>query len=294
MRRRDFLMGSTMAVGAAATGTLWAREPARDAQGAAPGAKLDRIAIMAYSFVRVLKVPGQPATPERTLEVFDVPQMFADRYKVHNVEMQHNYFESTEPAFLKSFVDRLAKTKSRVSNVNVELGTMNISSPNPVLRAQAVDLTKAWIDHAVLVGSPRVMINQGKLTDDNKAAAIAALRQMTAYAKTKNVMVGVEPRGDDFVRLTEVIKAAGAYANPDVGNFGGDQAHQHAGIKMMFPITNGTCHMKMLNPPTYDLAAAIQLIRQLGYTGLYSLENEQPGDPYQNVQTVLDVVLANI
>ncbi len=290
MRRREFLTGAALALGAGATTRLRARPLA---QGA-PAAKLDRIAIMAYSFVRVLKVPGQPPTPERTLDVFDVPQMFADRYKVHNVEMQHNYFESTDPAFLKSFVERLAKTKSKVSNINLELGMMNISSPNPVLRAQAVDLTRAWIDHAILLGSPRVMINQGKLTEENKAAAIAALRQMTAYAKTKNIMVGVEPRGDDFVRLTEVIKAGAAYANPDVGNFGGDQAHQHAGIKMMFPITNGTCHMKMHNPPTYDLAAAIQLIKQIGYTGLYSIENEQPGDPYQNVQAVLDVVLANI
>ena len=34
------------------------------------------------------------------------------------------------------------------------------------------------------------MINQGKLTAENKAAAIAALKQMIEYGKTKNVMVG--------------------------------------------------------------------------------------------------------
>jgi hypothetical protein len=50
----------------------------------------------------------------------------------------------------------------------------------------------------------------------------------------------------------------------------------------------------MLDPPTYDLAAAIGLIKQLGYTGLYSIENEQQGDPYENVQKVYDIVLANI
>jgi sugar phosphate isomerase/epimerase len=50
----------------------------------------------------------------------------------------------------------------------------------------------------------------------------------------------------------------------------------------------------MLNPPTYDLAAAIALIKELGYTGLYSIENEQPGDPFDNVQKVYDVVVANI
>jgi hypothetical protein len=50
---------------------------------------------MAYSFVRVLKLPGRPSSPERTLDVADVPEMFADRYRVHNVEMQHNILTAT-------------------------------------------------------------------------------------------------------------------------------------------------------------------------------------------------------
>jgi sugar phosphate isomerase/epimerase len=290
MQRRDFLIGSMAAAGAAAR--VWGQQAAKG--GPAPAAKADRIAIMAYSFVRILKVPGQAASPERTLEVFDLPEMFADRYKVHNVEMQHNYFESTETPFLKSFVERLAKTKSRVTNINLELGNMNIASPTPSLRAQAVDLTKAWIDHAIVLGSPRVMINQGRLTQENKAAAIETLKRMTAYAKTKNIFVGAEPRDDDFTLLTEVLRAGGAYTNPDVGNFGGDQAHQHAGMRAMFPYTDGNCHMKILSPPTYDLAAAVRLTKELGYKGLYSIENELPGDPYKNVHDVYDVLMATL
>ena len=287
MQRREFLIGSAMAMVAAPR--VWGQAPT-----GTPGSKSDRIAIMVYSFSRVLKLPGRQSSPERALEVLDVPEMFADRFKVHNVEMQHNYFESTEAAYFKDFVARLAKTKSRITNINLELGNMSIAAADPALRAQAVDLTRAWIDHAGVLGSPRVMINQGRLTQDNKAAAIDTLRRMTAYAKTKNVMVGAEPRGDDFTLLTEVVRGGGGYTNPDVGNFGGDQAHQHDGIKAMFPYTDGNCHMKMLDPPAYDLAAAIALIKQLGYTGLYSIENEQAGDPYDNVQKVYDVVVANI
>ena len=291
MKRREFLIGS--AAGMAAASKVLA-QGGRAAQPAAPPSKGDRIAIMVYSFVRVLKLPGRPPAPERTLDFFDVPEMFADRYKVHNVEVQHNYFESTDVPYLKDFVARCAKVKSRVSNINLELGTMNIASPDPILRAQAVDLTRAWIDHAVVLGSPRVMINQGKLTPENRQAAIDTLKQMTEYGKTKSIMVGAEPRGDDFTLLTDVLRSGGAYTNPDVGNFGGDQAKQHAGIRAMFPYTDGNCHMKMLNPPTYDLAAAIQLIKELGYKGLFSIENEQQGDSYENVQKVYDVVLANI
>ena len=286
MARRRFLMMSALTMGAAASPRGWRLQP--------EPARADRLAIMVYSFVRVLKLPGRPSSPERNLEVFDVPQMFADHYKVHNVEMQHNYFESTEASYFTEFLTRLARTKSRISNINLELGNMNIAAADPALRAQAVDLTKAWIDHAVLLGSPRVMINQGKLTQENKAAAVEALTRMTAYGRARKIMVGAEPRGDDFTLLTEVIRGGGASTNPDVGNFGGDQAHQHAGIRAMFPYSSGNCHMKMHNPPTYDLAAAIALIKSLGYTGLYSIENEQQGDPYDNVQKVYDIVVANI
>jgi sugar phosphate isomerase/epimerase len=208
--------------------------------------------------------------------------------------MQHNYFESTETAFLKDFVALLAKSKSKVSNINLELGNMSIAAATPALRAQAADLTKAWIDHAIVLGSPRVMINQGRLTQENKATAIETLQRMTAYGKSKNIMVGAEPRGDDHKLLTEVLKGGGAYSNPDIGNFQGDQATQHEAMRLMFPFTDGNCHIKALNPPKYDLAAAVKLTKELGYKGLYSIENEQQGDPYKNVQDVIDVVVANM
>jgi hypothetical protein len=286
MKRREFLVASTAAL--AATRSAWAW------QTKAGGNKLDRVALMVYSFQSVLKLPGRPAAPGRTLEIFDVPQMFADRYKVHNVEMQHSYFESTEESYFKDFLARLAKVKSRVSNINLELGMMNIAADTPVQRAQAVDLTKAWIDHAVVLGSPRVMINQGKLTAENKQTAILTLKAMADYGKSKNIKVGAEPRNDNFTLLTEVLTAAGAYTNPDIGNFGGDQANQHAGMRAMFPHNGGNCHIKALDPPAYDLAAAIRLTKELGYTGLYSIENEQQGDPYVNVQKVYDVLLATM
>ena len=82
---------------------------------------------MTYSFSRILKLPGRPASPNATLDFDDLPQMFADRYKVHNLEIQHGHFLSTEPSYFKDFLARLAKTKSRVTNINLELGTMNIS-----------------------------------------------------------------------------------------------------------------------------------------------------------------------
>ena len=55
-------------------------------------AKLSRVAIMSLSFNSILKNPSQPDNPARTLDIMDIGEMYADRYGVHNVEMQHAHF----------------------------------------------------------------------------------------------------------------------------------------------------------------------------------------------------------
>ena len=309
MKRREFLMGAAAAAGLAGTRRGWAQ--VRDQ------AKLRRVAIMSLCFNSILKNPTQPDSPARTLDIMDLGQMLADRYGVHNVEMQHAHFPSTEPAYLKDFRDRLAKINSQVTNINLEFGPQNISAADPALRQQALDRTREWIDYAVAVGCPRIMVNQGAPTQENKDAAIATLKAMGDYGKSKNIMVAMENRGGGgarggtapvplpgapaaspspaaWVLLVEIIKGSGTYANCDLGNFP-DQETQHAGMRGMFPLTDGNCHVK-LNPARYDLAAALALTKELAYKGLYSIEaNVASGtDPHESVQRIYDVLLASI
>ena len=309
MKRREFLIGAAAAAGLASGRKGWAQT--RDQ------AKLARVAIMSLCFNSILKNPSQPDNPARTLDIMDLGQMLADRYGVHNVEMQHAHFPSTEPAYLMGFRDRLAKTMSRVTNINLEFGPQNISATDPALRQQAIDRTKEWIDHALALGCPRIMVNQGAPTQENKDVAIAALKAMGDYGKSKNIMVAMENRGGGggrqgapapgatpaspappvpaaWVLLVEIIKGSGTYANCDLGNFP-DQDTQHAGIRGMFPLTDGNCHVK-LNPARYDLPAALALVRQLRYAGLYSIEAGGGGgaDPHQNVQSIYDVLIPNM
>ena len=317
MKRREFLTGAAAAaVGAATAPFVFAR------RGAAEGAqtreqKLARMAVMSLTFGNVLKLPGAPDNPNRTLEVMDIGEMYADRFGIHNVEMQHSYLLSTEDSWLKDFRARLAKTKSQVSNINLELGgTMTMSADTLVGRLQAIDLTKRWVDHCVTLGCPRMMLNQGQLTEQNKAIAIAALKTMGDYGKGRGVKLSLEPRGGGgggrrggepaaapagppppppYVLLTEVIKASGTYANVDLANYGSQEA-QHAGMRMMMPFTVGNTHMR-LNPAQYDLPAALKILRdELKYTGIYLIEQGIPAgpDPYQNILDVREVVLANM
>jgi len=302
INRRDFLVGAAAA--AVLIRNRVGRAQVRDE------ARLARVAIMSLCFNSILKNQAQPDAPGRTLDIMDLPQMLADRYGVHNVEMQHAHFASTDRSYLESFRDRCTKAGSRITNINLEFGPQNISAADPALRQQAIDRTKEWVDHAVTLGCPRVMVNQGAPTEENKAVATAALKAMGDYGKSKNIMVAMENRGGGAPRggppapppsppawmlLVEIIKASGTYANCDIGNFP-DQETQHAGIRGMLPLTDGNCHVKLI-PARYDLTAALALVKQLGYKGLYSIEagGASAGpDPHQNVQAIYDVLLPGI
>ena len=303
MNRREFLARAVVSAAVARTATVRGQD--RDQS------KLARVAIMSLGFNSILKNAAQPDDPARTLDILDLPQMLARRYGVHNVELQHSHLPSTEAAYLGELRDRLAQAESRVTNINLEFGPQNISAADPLLRQQAIDRTKEWIDAAAALGCPRIMVNQGTLVPESKDVAIAALKAMSDYGRSRRIMVAMENRGGGrqsaaatgapaapapaaWVLLVEVIKASGTYANCDLGNFP-DQETQHAGIRGMLPLTDGNCHVK-LNPARYDLTAALALVKELGYTGLYSIEaNGSSGaDPYAAVQRIYDALIPSI
>jgi hypothetical protein len=190
MNRREFLI--TTAAVAAAAGS---RPVRAQSAGKPKQSTLDRIAIMTLNFQSILKVPDTQDSPNRTLELFDIGEMLADRYGVHKVEFQHYHLASTEPSYLKELRGRLEKAKSRMTQINLEFGDLNMSAPRQRDRLLAIDLTKMWVDHAVRLGAQRVMINQGQPTHENKVYGIPTLKTMVDYGKSRNIIVSVETRG---------------------------------------------------------------------------------------------------
>jgi hypothetical protein len=322
MNRRDFLIGSAMT---AAAGGIRAQSPDK--------AKLDRIAVMTLAFSAILKNPAHPDDPNRVLDLMDTPDIIASHYGIHHVEVQHAHFLSTETPYLKEFRDRVRKAGSHMNQICMEFGILNISSPDPMLRLETIDLTKQWIDHAVLLECPRVMINQGTLDPDVRPAAIEALKTINEYAKANKVFVTMENRGfgaptpvavppasanstaggaaagapasapaavtppiryAPWQACVEVIKAAGIWANPDTGNFA-DEENRAAGLRAMYPLSSGSSHAHYY-PATFNEANAIKISKEVGYKGLISIEaNPVNGpDPYTRIQTVLDELLRDI
>jgi hypothetical protein len=198
MKRREFLISAASVAAAAGSRTVWAQAPKGTKQST-----LDRIAIMTLNFQSILKVPDVEDNPNRTLELFDIAEMIADKYGVHKVEFQHYHIPSTEPSYLKQLRSHIEKSKSRMTQINLEFSGLNMSAPRQRDRILAIDLTKAWIDHAAMLGAQRVMINQGAQggttnvmpTHENKVYGIPTLKTMADYGRTKGIIVSVETRG---------------------------------------------------------------------------------------------------
>jgi hypothetical protein len=299
INRREFLISSAAAVSAA---TAWGQPTVQ--------ARLQRIAVMSYSFDSIIQYGVHADDPGRTVDILDFPAMIAQRYGVHHVEIQHAHLRSTEPGYLEEFRNRLKEAKSHMTQLVLEFDELNISSPDPVLRVETIDLTKRWIDHAVRLGCPRVMVNQGTLAPEVRQTAIDTLKKINAYAKSRNVWVTIENRDDppgeggraaagaapaDWHDEYELIRAAGIWANPDPGGFPDDQSRM-AGLRALYPLSSGSSHLQY-NPERWDEAKVILLSKDVGFKGLFSIEAipEANGhDPYKAVQSILDEYLRDI
>ena len=291
MKRRDFLIGSMAAASVALYGT---------AQDTVLMSKLDRVGAMSGNFDGLLKEVrdwSQPATPGE-LDIMDFPSMLASRYHIHNVEVQQIHFLSMEPSYFDKFHARLQKANSRMVNMPLELdesgyrGIVSPCSPDPQIRVHAIELTKQWIDRSAMIECPSIMPNQGMLLEGDLTSAIDALKQLADYGAPKGVSIILEPRGKTPIdTLVKVIKGAGIYANPDIGNFGNEE-NTERGLRLMYPLAKTVSHVKW-NPERFNFATAIRISKEMDFKGVYSMETGGP-EPYAMQQQLLDYLVANL
>lgn len=289
MKRREFLMGSIAAAATAANGM---------SQDIVVKSKLDRIGAMSGNFSDLLTQAtdwSQPAPPGK-LDIMDFPAMLAERYGIHNVEVEDRHFLSLDPAYYEKFHARLQRAKSRMINIDLELdttgysGTISPCSPDPQIRTHAIELTKQWIDRAAMIECPSVMPNQGRTWGEDLTPIIDALKSLRDYGASKNVAIILEERGSVPIdTLVKVIRESGIHANPDMGNWK-DEASMERGLRLLYPFALTVSHVKW-NPDRFSLATAVAISREMGFKGIYSLETGGP-EPYAMQQDLLDKLMA--
>jgi sugar phosphate isomerase/epimerase len=276
---------------------------------ASAAVRLQRISISTWSLHNYFRSTRRSNfnLPGPMLALLDFPDLIVDRYKVHHFEFCTTHFGSTEPTYLRELKYALLRTGSTVVNIPVDIpecgrhGTF--SDPDRKTRMAALDAVKPWVDVAYTLGARSVRVGPGKVDPANLAPTAEAYKALAMYAQAKGIRVIVENHGDfgtkhpeELVKLFKLTGPGRIGALPDFANFS-DETTREKGLKMLFPYASTVCHAKGLEfdadgaEKGFDFPLAMEIARKAGFRGVYSIEFEGPGDPYEGIQKTLDELL---
>ena len=257
-------------------------------------ARLQRVCVSTWSFHTCFETDrGQPA--KVLMDIRDFPEMVADRYHVHNVEIVLPHLRAAEPSLIRDLKTRLGKAHSRVVNMPLDFGVLwnkpAISSTDPAEREAALSMYRKGIDTAHEVGSPTVRCDPGIVNLEEPSLTIDAYRQLASYARARGIKVVVENHGEISKNpevLVGILKAAGVGSLPDFGNFP-DEETRERGLRALFPLAGPLAHAKLREGQ--DFARCMRIAQESGFTGVFSVEAGGREDPYVEVQKIADALV---
>ena len=289
MQRRTFLIQSLAAGLSAQT----------------PAGLSDRIGISSWSFHNFFSSTLDEKLPKLTKswDLRDFPEMIADRYRVHQLEMVAPHFESTKLSYVREVKSRLARAHSHLVNIPVDIDELGVkgglSDPDPKIRETAISACTRWIDIARELGAKSVRCDPGEMNRADLSNTIGSYKKLAAYAGSKNLYVIIENHGgvgsEHPEDLVKVFQAVGEHcgALPDMGNFP-DEATRQRGLPLLYPYASTVSHAKGLEfdehgiERAFDFPRAMQAAKKAGFKGVFSVEYEGTGDAYTGVQNVVD------
>ena len=311
MLRRDFLARLTAAgasAGLGGGGNAFAYTTKKH-HAPSPPPKQDRIAVSTWSLRNYFRATREADfnLPGPMVVLLDFPGMIIERYNLHHLEVCASHFPSTEQAYLRELKYTLTHARSTIVNLIVDIPECGregrFSDPDHDTRTEAVDAVKSWVDIAHTLGVKSVRVSPGKVDPENMAPSAESYKVLATYALPKGVHVFVEnmsdfgsERPEDLVKLFKLAGSGQIGALPDFANFS-DEATRAKGLKLLFPYAPTVCHAKGLEfdadgvETAYDFPHAMEIAKQAGFRGVYSIEFEGSGDPYAGIQKTFDELM---
>lgn len=278
-----------------------------------PTAPRDRIAVSSYPFRAYINSPSgrnrgaNAANPNiQKMDLTEFPAEVVKKFNVTHIEPNSRHFTSTDPAYLDSFNDALAKAGVKIANIAVD-GRGSFYDPDPTIRAGAVTNAKNWVDVAVHVGSPsiRAHVSASRNSAPDVDRAADSLKQVADYGATKNVVINLEnddPKSEDAFFIVKVIEAVNnpyLHALPDFANsmLNGDADFNYRALQAMFAHAYCICHVKDGETGdngqllTIDIKKSFDILKSSGYRGFCSMEFDATGDPYAATTKLIEQTL---
>jgi sugar phosphate isomerase/epimerase len=230
-----------------------------------------------------------------------------EKLGVYHIEPWSAHFPSTDAAYLGQLRAAITKAGGAVANIAAD-GESSPYAADAAERAKAIAFSKHWIDVAAALASPSVRTNipRAKDTPPDAVRLAESLKQVAAYAATKNVVVHFEndnPVSEDpffLVQVLEKAKSPWLRTLPDFCNTlaAHDEDYAYRALDAMFTHAYGICHVKdrEINSQgtlvRVNLARAFHILKAHEYKGYCSIEYDAPGDPYEATEDLIKKTVA--
>lgn len=295
MNRRSFL--SSLSVGIVA-GPAMARRLVR--QPAVP----PQIGISSWSFHTYFPKTrwDAPVPPGGDMNLLDFPEMVADQYGVHAIEIVAPHFAETTPSYLAELKRRLQRAHVRLVNIPADIDGLwdqpGLSDPDDGKREAALKSYLPWVDVARTMGAASIRCDPGKIRPEHLEVTVDSYRRLADYGRSRGVRILIENHGGvgsehpaQLTRIFRAIRGREVAALPDFGNFPND-ATRWRGLEALLPYAATVCHAKDRSHEngkkvTVDLTRCVAMARKAGFQGVYSIEYEGSLDPHVGVARVV-------
>ena len=182
----------------------------------------------------------------------------------------------------------------------------NFALPKGEKRDEQIATVKKWIDKASVLGAPHIRVFAGAaapgLADaEARQLCIGALEEVSDYAGTKGIFLGLENHGgivaepEGILEIVKAVKSAWLGINLDTGNFHTDDPYD--ALSQIAPYAVNVQYKVEIkrkgkdNEPS-DMPRVVKLLRDANYQGWVALEYEANDDPWTAVPAALKAMKA--
>ncbi|OPH57638.1 xylose isomerase [Paenibacillus ferrarius] len=242
---------------------------------------------------QVTAVQDQP----ELLTLLELPIVLAEK-GFKSLEVCHFHVPDTSEAYLKKLRQSFADAGIRFYSLLIEYG--DLTNTDEARRQSDIAWIKSWIDHASVAGAERVRVIAGDAEPSDQLAlqrSAAALSELTDYASARGVRVVTEnfhaltSTADNCLALLETCGEKLGFTS-DYGNFKG--ITKYDGLSQTIPLSE-SIHAKAQtdaegNPDEAEFIQCMELAKEAGYEGPFTLVYDGPGDMWEGIERVRKLV----
>lgn len=232
------------------------------------------------------------------LTLLRVPEYFKERFDLSQVELWSKHFESIDQKYLKDLKTALAKSKSKLVNIQFD-EDYQIGSPDESIRKKSIDLALKWLDAAKFLGSGAFRVNPGNGEVDH---AIKSLKIINEACKSKGLVLmvenhfGMEMNPDVHLQIVRGV-GENIYTLPDFGNYSNEARYE--ALKKIMPYAYQVSAKTMafdekLNHVSFDFDQCMKICVDGGFKGIYSVEQWSREFIDTNDEAIADWMIAKI